>query len=436
MYSPSHVPFQNKRGAMKILVYCTLCLLSGCATIFSGGPSNFKLDSEPTGAEVYDRFGKLMGLTPLTINLPSKASSGDEETVTIRLDDFKTARVSIHAEFNYLVLLNVLFTSGMGLPSSTTDMINGRLYKYDDGGHVVELIPRPKELPKTSLSDDQDNGSLKGRSDEAQKQLQSTLQETDHREAKRREVERGEAERLSRKLKEAKQREAEKREVERVEVEKREAERLSRELEAAERREIERREEEKREEEKEAIRRAQQQKQEGEMLERESSNPKKEKEDLDSLGQKNEGEASRPEVRLPDQSKPKSKEEELIERMKEREKRRQERIRGRQPKRDPRIPSFEIVPFQSRLSPSAGALGLSIVRFEMIREELARGDGPSLRELFSRLCYANYVKGGSCQDIEVEYQHFLSSLDTPELLETPHGLALYRGVKSMGGFSF
>ena len=89
-------------------------------------------------------------------------------------------------------------------------------------------------------------------------------------------------------------------------------------------------------------------------------------------------------------SKLKTDEEILLEKMKQRYQEQLKRRRQPSPPQDPRIPKgIEITPLSDWSdSPSYGALAMSIAHYRLIQEEIARGGGASLEDLYLRLCLA------------------------------------------------
>ena len=59
------------KGVSFLLVFSVLLLTTSCATLFKGSTDDIKFGSNPVGAEVYVD-GKLMGKTPLNLELVSK----------------------------------------------------------------------------------------------------------------------------------------------------------------------------------------------------------------------------------------------------------------------------------------------------------------------------------------------------------------------------
>ena len=125
-----------------------------------------------------------------------------------------------------------------------------------------------------------------------------------------------------------------------------------------------------------------------------------------------------------------SKEDQLIEEMKRRY---EEQLKRREQKQlfpggieiSP-ISSFEVPSFTS---PSFGALQLSISRFHMIQEEIARGGGASIEELYLRLSLAE-DQPLSPSLIAKNYPVFLAALRKEKrIIMASHGLELFRALK-------
>lgn len=105
--------------------------LSGCATIFSGGPDSVNFGSKPEGAEVLVN-GQSMGSTPVTLRLePSKTYM-----ITYRKEGFGDATVvlSTHVQPGFVVLDVLAGIMGVAIDAATGDW-----RAFDQGEYYVEL---------------------------------------------------------------------------------------------------------------------------------------------------------------------------------------------------------------------------------------------------------------------------------------------------------
>ena len=386
------MPAQSLHLFSSVLCCCYLSfLLAGCGTLLGNESSTFEVDSEPPGATVKGPKGKVLGQTPLRITLPAKASSGSSESIMVSLPGYRTARIRVKPDFNKRSLLNVTFTTSLstfGAPSFTTDSLSGKLYRYQEGSYVVEMrkkepLPPPSKnvpvsrqkpasepIPKPALKPTKEDPKIDPA--ELERQQQEAERERAH-----------ELQRL---------------ENERLQLEQ----------------EIEHRQALEREQDKERQQQVLKSREETALKELEQ------RQKQETLRKQNE-----------EQMSPRSKEDLLIEEMKKRYKNRIKRDEQR-----PRYPrGIEITPlslYEDSLeldSPSYGALGLSIAHYRIIQEELARGGGPSVAELYLRLCLST----DHTLDPELvarAYPRFVSvTRQRNSVFLAPHGLALYRSIK-------
>ncbi len=401
--------------------------LSGCATIFSGDKPEFTIDSVPQGAIVKLPSGKFLGVTPITLRLPSKAVQNSLKTLHVQLARYHKVTLQIKPDFNQRTLLNFAFiSSSLGFPSFTTDSVNRRLYRFDEGRYVIEL----KKKPQTSSTP-----SPPKRAEKEDLSRDKVLQRTKAQEALR-----VKQEALA---KERARATAEKVELNRLQLEK------ERRVLEEERRVLE---EERRELEKQRVEMKEAQEREQKAQEREQKAQEREQEKRrqikqDALEAKAKAEAnSRPgipsEPKLKQEQDPepqRSREEILLEKMKQRYQEQLKRRRQPSPPQDPRIPKgIEITPLSDWSdSPSYGALAMSIAHYRLIQEEIARGGGASLEDLYLRLCLAIDHQQPTPELVSSTYPLFVRRAQRHiQVLKAPHGLALFRALKPLHELSF
>ncbi len=106
-----------------LLIFSTLLLISGCATIFKGTKEEVNFHSEPQGVDVYVD-GVLMGTTPLSLKLESKKTY----SIEFRKEGYPTATHQISNSIGAgWIILDIL----AGLVPVIIDAATGAWYKLD-----------------------------------------------------------------------------------------------------------------------------------------------------------------------------------------------------------------------------------------------------------------------------------------------------------------
>lgn len=113
------------------LVAMLVVVLTGCATIFSGGPDPVELGSKPEGATIIVN-GQNMGMTPVTLKLePSKTY-----IITFKKEGFEDASVTLnsHVQPGWVVLDILAGILGVAIDAATGDW-----KAFDQGQYFIEL---------------------------------------------------------------------------------------------------------------------------------------------------------------------------------------------------------------------------------------------------------------------------------------------------------
>lgn len=120
----------RKRTLRYLGLALAVSALTGCATIFSPGPDEVDLRSEPQGAEVIIN-GASFGYTPVKLHLrPEK-----DYVITFRKDGYEDATVTLtsHVQAGWVVLDIFAGVIGVAIDSAT-----GKWRAFDDAQqHVV-----------------------------------------------------------------------------------------------------------------------------------------------------------------------------------------------------------------------------------------------------------------------------------------------------------
>ncbi len=114
-------------------VVVTSTILSGCATIVTGGKQGVVFDSSPQGANI-EIHGLVLGKTPATITL----SRGSDSSVQIRKAGYKAVSIVPSKTSEPLLFGNIIFG---GLLGSTTDYASGSIHKFAPNSYFVTLEP-------------------------------------------------------------------------------------------------------------------------------------------------------------------------------------------------------------------------------------------------------------------------------------------------------
>ena len=108
--------------------------LTGCATLFGGGPDNVPLASEPTGAMIRVN-GAVVGKTPMVLGL----DRGSPAMIEVSLDGYAPKTFGLKKSLNGWFIANI-FWFYLIVPF-VVDVIDGNWQSYDDDTIVVKLAP-------------------------------------------------------------------------------------------------------------------------------------------------------------------------------------------------------------------------------------------------------------------------------------------------------
>ncbi len=141
-----------KTGGLLAALVLLATAIAGCATVVSGKTQSVTFHSIPSGATVA-LDGKVMGVTPLTMDLTKKAN----QTLTIGKEGYRDFSTTLTLGFNPWILGNVLLI-GMSTSGLTTDGVTGAMQEYSPDGYLVELAPagatKPSPAPGLSRQDE------------------------------------------------------------------------------------------------------------------------------------------------------------------------------------------------------------------------------------------------------------------------------------------
>jgi hypothetical protein len=100
-----------------------LVALSGCATLFGGGPDTVTITSRPQGATIKVN-GNVVGQTPMALAFDRDSPAH----ITLALDGYQTADFDLEKSFNSWTILNLTDFIGW-----IVDFADGDWHCYSDG---------------------------------------------------------------------------------------------------------------------------------------------------------------------------------------------------------------------------------------------------------------------------------------------------------------
>ena len=104
------------------LLLGVLCLLSSCATVFTGTKDRITFNSNPSGAMIYID-GVEQCRTPCSMEVTRSINDTDVE---FKLDGYETRLITLSKEFNVISIINLGNLLGWGI-----DALSGAVMKYD-----------------------------------------------------------------------------------------------------------------------------------------------------------------------------------------------------------------------------------------------------------------------------------------------------------------
>lgn len=105
------------------LIAVSALYISGCASMFGDNTRTVKVNSKPSGANVYLN-GINYGVTPTSINLPNYLYT--DHTIIVKKSGYQDKGVLINGKFQPVGLLNFIF-----LPGFVVDAATGNALKVD-----------------------------------------------------------------------------------------------------------------------------------------------------------------------------------------------------------------------------------------------------------------------------------------------------------------
>lgn len=121
------------RKVVMAVLFCSIPLFWGCATIASGTSQTLTINSDPPGATVVFE-GVEIGLTPLAPSI----KRGNDKVLLIRKEGFREEEIRLSTQFNTMFFGNILFG---GLLGSTTDVATDAVVEYSPNSYFVTLKP-------------------------------------------------------------------------------------------------------------------------------------------------------------------------------------------------------------------------------------------------------------------------------------------------------
>jgi hypothetical protein len=107
--------------------------LGGCATIFSRGPDEVPIATNPPGAYVYVN-GQVVGQTPMTVELDRR---NDDAQIQVFLPGFQPLVFTRDKRFNMWALANIF----IGVFPIVIDLIDGDAQEFDGTPISIGLVP-------------------------------------------------------------------------------------------------------------------------------------------------------------------------------------------------------------------------------------------------------------------------------------------------------
>lgn len=122
---------ETMRGFALAGAAAAICLLTGCATLISGGSQEVSFVSNPEGATV--TVGeRVLGKAPLTTRLDRKSG----QTLNFEKEGYKPLTMELETTVNPWLFGNIICC---GLLGSTTDAVSGGFYEYSPSQYLVTL---------------------------------------------------------------------------------------------------------------------------------------------------------------------------------------------------------------------------------------------------------------------------------------------------------
>jgi len=121
-----------------IAVLALAATLSGCATLFAGGPDQIPINTNPAGAYVYLN-GEVVGQTPMLLTLDRNRNQAD---IRIYYPGFQPVQLPRYKHVNGWFFVNLLVWPGF-----IVDLITGDWQAFDDEPIIMGLMPGQGPAP-------------------------------------------------------------------------------------------------------------------------------------------------------------------------------------------------------------------------------------------------------------------------------------------------
>ena len=116
-----------------------ICILSGCATVFTGSKQTVIITSVPSEADV-QVDGIDRGITPLSLSLKK---GFDGQTVTLKKEGYEPRIFVPEVIFNPISIINLGNIIGWAI-----DAASGAIMQYDPKNYEIKLVPLKEQTIK------------------------------------------------------------------------------------------------------------------------------------------------------------------------------------------------------------------------------------------------------------------------------------------------
>jgi len=124
-----------KKSRLFVLVFSSLIVFSGCATMFGENTRSVYVQSNPSGAGIYIK-GENRGKTPQTLQLHPYIYAG--EKIELKKQGYENQTLVVHSTFQLVSLWNLLTGWGFLIDAATGDIVQ---IAPNDLNMTAELLP-------------------------------------------------------------------------------------------------------------------------------------------------------------------------------------------------------------------------------------------------------------------------------------------------------
>lgn len=124
---------------LPLYILILLCVLSGCATVFTGSKQTVIITSVPSEADV-QVDGIDRGVTPLSLKLKK---GFDGQTVTLKKEGYEPRIFVPEVIFNPISIINLGNLLGWAI-----DAASGAIMQYDPKNYEIKLVPLKEQTTK------------------------------------------------------------------------------------------------------------------------------------------------------------------------------------------------------------------------------------------------------------------------------------------------